>query len=91
MAHPLLEAIYIGLFAGGVAQPVEVPKQPVVSAPSCVECRAVTPGKAPRVVYDWASGTRSVYAKIPRSEIEKAPKVGITESQIRRLNGSAAG
>ena len=91
MAHPLLEAIYIGLFAGGVAQPVEVPKQPVMSAPSCVECRAVAPTKASRVVYDWAAGTRSVYTQLPPSAIGKAPMVGITEWQIQRLNGSAAG
>ena len=91
MAHPLLEAIYIGLFAGGVAQPVEVPTQPVVSAPSCVECGAAAPAKAPRVVYDWAAGTRSVYTQLPPSAIGRTPMVGITEWQIQRLNGSAAG
>jgi len=91
MAHPLLEAIYIGLFAGGVAQPVEVPRQPEMSAPSCIECRAAAPAKAPRVVYDWAAGTRSIYTQVPPSAIEGAPMVGITEWQIRRLNGSATG
>ena len=91
MAHPLLEAIYIGLFAGGVAQPVEVPEQPVLSTPSCVECRAAAPVKAPRVVYDWAAGTRSVYTQVAPSMVKKAPMVGITEWQIQRLDRSAAG
>ena len=90
MAHPLLEAIYIGLFAGGVAQPVEVPRQPVVAAPGCIECIA-SPARAPRVVYDWAGGTRNVYASVKRNDLRTAPTVGITEGQIRRLNGSAAG
>jgi hypothetical protein len=90
MAHPLLEAIYIGLFAGGVAQPVEIPNPPVVAAPGCVECAAAAPARAPRVVYDWASGTRNVYASV-KPNMRTAPTVGITEWQIRRLNGSAAG
>ena len=90
MAHPLVEAIYIGLFASGVAQPVEVHTQPVVSAPTCVECKAAST-RAPRVVYDWAAGTRSVYTQVPPAAIKKAPMVGITEWQVRRLNGSTAG
>ena len=52
---------------------------------------AAAPAKAPRVVYDWASGTRSVYASITPSAVQDAPLVGITEWQIQRLNGSAAG
>ncbi len=91
MAHPLFEAIYIGLFAGGVAQPVEVPEQPVMSAPTCVECRAAAPVRAQRVVYDWAPGTRSVYTRVTPSVVKKAPMVGITEWQVQRLTGSAAG
>lgn len=91
MAHPLLEAVYLGLFAGSVAQPIEVPKQPVMVAPGCIECATAAPARAPRVVYDWASGTRSVYASAAPTDLRTPPAVGVTEWRNRRLDGPAAG
>ncbi|MDJ0738781.1 MAG: hypothetical protein QNJ91_03630 [Gammaproteobacteria bacterium] len=90
MAHPILEALYIGLFASTVAQPVDTLEQPVVTVPTYTQC-SVESARAPRVVYDWASGTRSVYRTPVKSEVADTPMVGITEWQVRRISGLAAG
>ena len=92
MAHPIIEAIYIGLFASTVGQPVDVPKEPVAqaTAPACVECRMTT-SRAPRVVYNWAAGTRSVYRAPRKPVLDETPMVGMSELQMRRISGLAAG
>lgn len=90
MAHPLVEALYIGLFASGVAQPVDTLPQTVAEKPAQSQ-HVSQPARAPRVVYDWAAGTRSVYRRQAAGIPSDAAQVGITEWQVQRIVGPAAG
>lgn len=90
MAHPIIEALYIGLFAASAVQPVDAPREVTVSDRPCSECRVVSE-RAPRVVYNWAAGSRIVYRSVAGAERLDAPLVGITDKQIRRMTRLAAG
>ncbi|MCB1771976.1 MAG: hypothetical protein KDI88_00045 [Gammaproteobacteria bacterium] len=86
MAHPLIEALYIGLLASGPGHAVDVANLPVTSLPSCPYC--VESGvRSPRVVYNWAAGTRSIYGRGGITVPDGSPMVGMTEWQVRRLAG----
>jgi len=89
MAHPVIEALYIGLFATGVAQPVDVPRTPTVEDAGQFECVSVAT-RPPRVVYDWVAGRRAVYHTAPVAVRPDAPQVGINEVQIQRMTRLAA-
>lgn len=90
MAHPIIEALYIGLLTSGMSQPVDAPK-PVVSNPttasSVIEMRV-----RQRVVYDWAAGQRRVFdAPAARPALTDQPVVGITDEQVDRIIGGSTG
>lgn len=91
MAHPLIEAIYLGLFASGVAQPVDVPIRPVTQKVVCSTCIAADT-RAPHVLYNRAAGTRSVYIEaVHPPGVHNSPKVRITEWQDLRTAPITAG
>jgi hypothetical protein len=87
MAHPFLEALYIGLLASGSGQAVDAPQQIVTPLPLCSHC-VESPARSPRIVYNWSAGTRSVYSRNAVSFPNASPMVGMTEWQVRRLAGS---
>ena len=87
MAHPLIEALYIGLLASGPVQPVDVAHLPVASLSPCGQC-VERASRSPRVVYNWATGTRSIYGRGGITVPEGSPMVGMTEWQVRRLAGT---
>lgn len=82
MAHPFIEALFIGLFATNAADPVETQPTTPVALPDCTHC-VTAPAASTRVVYDWAAGTRSVYRKDIKAPAS-APLVGVTEWRKRR-------
>jgi len=87
MAHPILEALYIGLLTSGLSQPVDVART-VVAPP--VASPAVQMPARPRVVYDWAAGQRLVFTRAARDrEPSRQPMVGITDEQVQRMVGGA--
>ncbi|MCB1722224.1 MAG: hypothetical protein H6953_14565 [Chromatiaceae bacterium] len=90
MAHPIIEAVYWGLFATSAAQPVEVPREVVVEPASKLECPCVTV-RAPRVVYDWAGNNRVVYRATQTLTRDSDPLVGMSEQQIDRMTRFVTG
>jgi hypothetical protein len=90
MAHPLIEALYIGLLASNLGQAGGEPAAAAAAAPEPAPgCVAAAPRCGERVVYDWASGSRVVHVGV--SEAPARPMLGITEDQARRLADPAAG
>ncbi len=88
MAHPIIEALYIGLLTGGLSQPVDTP-QPVMSQPT--ETAVVEMPVRRRVVYDWANGERVVFRHDASSRVlGEQPVVGMTDAQVDRINRAAA-
>lgn len=91
MAHPLLEALYIGLLASNLGQaggdPAAMAAAPLDCAPRCVA--AAAPRRTERVVYDWAAGSRVIHPTVV--DTPAPPMLGITEDQARRLLDPAAG
>jgi hypothetical protein len=90
MAHPLLEALYIGLLASNLGQNGVEPTLAVASAFECTpRCVAAAPRRAERVVYDWAAGNRVVHPTV--LEAPEPPMLGISADQARRLVDASAG
>ena len=89
MAHSIIEALYIGLFAAGSVQPLSAPVAPVITDADGIAYVDASP-RTPRVVYDWASGRRTVYRAATVTLDPEAPQVGITEAQIQRMTQLAA-
>ncbi len=88
MAHPIIEALYIGLLTSGMSQPVDAPK-PVISEPAPTS--VIEMPMRQRVVYDWAAGQRLVFdAKVATPSMTRQPVVGITDEQVDRMIGGAA-
>jgi hypothetical protein len=85
MAHPIIEALYIGLLTSGLSQPVDAPR--VVITPPVASPAVQMPAR-PRVVYDWAAGERLVFTRAAHDrEPSRQPMVGITDEQVQRMVG----
>jgi hypothetical protein len=90
MAHPLLEALYIGLLASNLGQGGAEAADAAAAAVDCApRCVASSPRRAERVVYDWAAGSRVVHPTVV--EAPEPPMLGITADQARRLADPTAG
>ena len=83
MAHPIIEALYIGLLTSGLSQPVDAPK--TVRSPPSPPPSIQLPMRQ-RIVYDWAAGERRVFnhGLVGRAVADK-PMVGMSDAQVERI------
>ena len=89
MAHPIIEALYIGLLASGLSQPADEPKA-VLSVPN--PPASVQLPLRQRVVYDWAAGERQVFHhRVAERRIGDQPMVGMSDAQVKRILVESSG
>jgi hypothetical protein len=90
MAHPLLEALYIGLLASNMGAGGAAGADVAVATTECPpRCVAAASRRGERVVYDWASGSRMVHPAV--LDAPARPMLGISADQALRLSDPAAG
>lgn len=79
MAHPIIEALYIGLLTTGMTQPGQGSAESIVAT---VEPPAqVIEMRRERTVYDWSARRKTTY----RYGLEGEPLIGLSEDQLHRL------